>query len=47
MHTDREPLDVGLLVLINNTTMEPELLAWLPEGSSCRTLRKPVCSVQR
>jgi maleate cis-trans isomerase len=38
---DKQPLDVGLLVPINNTTMEPELLAWLPEGSSCRTLRIP------
>jgi maleate cis-trans isomerase len=36
-----EPLDIGLLIPINNTTMEPELLAWLPEGSSCRTLRIP------
>jgi maleate cis-trans isomerase len=25
----------------NNTTMEPELLGWLPEGSSCRTVRVP------
>src|SRR5688572_7834357 len=41
MHTDKEPLDVGLMVPINNTTMEPELLAGLPEGSSCRTLRIP------
>jgi len=38
---EREPLNVGLLVPINNTTMEPELLAALPEGSSCRTLRIP------
>lgn len=38
---DKQPLDVGLLVPINNTTMEPELLAWLPKGSSCRTLRIP------
>jgi maleate cis-trans isomerase len=38
---DKEPLDIGLLVPVNNTTMEPELLAWLPEGSSCRTLRIP------
>lgn len=29
------------MVPANNTTMEPELLAWLPEGSSCRTLRIP------
>lgn len=36
-----EPLTIGLMVPANNTTMEPELLAWLPEGSSCRTLRIP------
>jgi maleate isomerase len=34
-------LRIGLMVPINNTTMEPELLAWLPEGSTCRTLRIP------
>lgn len=38
---ERQPLAVGLMVPANNTTMEPELLAWLPEGSSCRTLRIP------
>ena len=38
---EREPLAVGLMVPGNNTTMEPELLGWLPEGSSCRTLRVP------
>ena len=38
---NREPVAVGLIVPANNTTMEPELLAWLPEGSSCRTLRIP------
>jgi maleate cis-trans isomerase len=38
---NREPVAVGLMVPSNNTTMEPELLAWLPEGSSCRTLRIP------
>jgi maleate cis-trans isomerase len=32
---------LGLMVPINNTTMESELLAWLPEGSTCRTLRIP------
>jgi len=38
----RDPaLTVGLMVPSNNTTMEPELLAWLPEGSSCRTVRVP------
>lgn len=34
-------LRIGLMVPINNTTMEPELLAWLPQGSTCRTLRIP------
>lgn len=29
------------MVPANNTTMEGELLAWLPGGSSCRTLRIP------
>jgi maleate cis-trans isomerase len=29
------------MVPINNTTMEGELLSWLPEGSTCRTLRIP------
>lgn len=29
---------LGLMVPANNTTMEPELLDWLP-GSQCRTLR--------
>jgi maleate cis-trans isomerase len=38
---NKEPMAVGLMVPANNTTMEPELLAWLPEGSSCRTLRIP------
>jgi maleate cis-trans isomerase len=38
---EKEPLSIGLMVPANNTTMEPELLAWLPEGSSCRTLRIP------
>jgi maleate cis-trans isomerase len=32
---------VGLMVPINNTTMEPELLAWLPPGSRCETRRIP------
>lgn len=32
-------LNVGLMVPINNTTMERELLAWLPANSSCITLR--------
>jgi maleate cis-trans isomerase len=36
-----KPLKIGLMVPINNTTMEGELVKWLPEGSSCRTLRIP------
>ena len=32
-------LRIGLMVPVNNTTMESELLAWLPESSTCRTLR--------
>jgi maleate cis-trans isomerase len=32
---------IGLMVPINNTTMEPELLAWLPAGSTCTTFRIP------
>jgi maleate cis-trans isomerase len=34
-------LQVGLMVPINNTTMEGELLKWLPAGSTCRTLKIP------
>lgn len=34
-------LRIGLMVPVNNTTMEGELSAWLPAGSSCRTLRIP------
>lgn len=36
-----EALHVGLMVPINNTTMERELLAWLPAGSTCNTQRIP------
>ena len=36
-----QALHVGLLVPANNTTMERELPAWLPAGSTCRTLRIP------
>jgi arylmalonate decarboxylase len=32
---------VGLMVPINNTTCEGEMLAWLPAGSTCTTLRIP------
>lgn len=35
------PLKVGLMVPSNNTTMEPEMLGWLPPGSTCVTLRIP------
>jgi maleate cis-trans isomerase len=35
------PPRVGLIVPINNTTMERELLGWLPPGSTCITLRIP------
>jgi maleate cis-trans isomerase len=34
-------LKIGLMVPANNTTMEAELLAWLPAGAVCRTLRIP------
>ena len=34
-------LHVGLMVPSNNTTFEREVLAWLPPGSSCTTLRIP------
>jgi len=36
-----DALHVGLMVPINNTTMERELLAWLPAGSTCVTQRIP------
>jgi len=35
------PVRLGLMVPINNTTMEPEMLGWLPAGSTCKTLRVP------
>ena len=34
-------IHAGLMVPINNTTMERELLAWLPVGSTCKTLKIP------
>lgn len=34
-------LHIGLMVPINNTTMEGELTAWLPPGTQCKTLRIP------
>jgi len=36
-----KPLHIGLMVPINNTTMEGELLEWLPAGSTCRTIKIP------
>ena len=36
-----DALHVGLMVPSNNTTMERELLAWLPAGSTCATQRIP------
>ncbi len=37
----KDALHIGLMMPINNTTMERELLAWLPAGSSCATQRIP------
>ena len=36
-----EALHAGLMVPSNNTTMERELLAWLPAGSTCKTVKIP------
>lgn len=36
-----KPLKIGLMVPANNTTMEGELIEWLPQGATCRTLRIP------
>lgn len=41
MEVDQAELRIGLMVPINNTTMEHELLAWLPAGSTCRRLGIP------
>jgi len=40
-HAPGKPVHIGLMVPINNTTMEGEMLGWLPEGSTCKTLRIP------
>jgi len=37
----KEPIHLGLMVPGNNTTMEVELLAWLPAGSTCQTIKIP------
>jgi len=34
-------IKIGLMVPANNTTMEGEILKWLPAGSTCRTLKIP------
>jgi maleate cis-trans isomerase len=37
----RAAMKVGLMVPANNTTMERELAAWLPEGSTLKTVKIP------
>ena len=39
--TMQTPLRVGLMVPANNTTMEVELPAWLPAGSTVTTVKIP------
>ena len=41
MSAGQSPLKVGLMVPANNTTMEVELPAWLPAGSSVTTVKIP------
>src|SRR5258706_15505891 len=36
-----KPLRVGLMVPGKNTTMEAELLKWMPPGTNCRTIKIP------
>jgi maleate isomerase len=38
---DGVPLKIGLMVPANNTTMETELAAWLPAGSTVTTVKIP------
>ena len=38
---DGAPLKIGLMVPANNTTMEIELSAWLPAGSTVTTVKIP------
>ena len=38
---DGAPLQIGLMVPANNTTMEIELSAWLPAGSTVTTVKIP------
>jgi len=39
--THSAPIHIGLMVPINNTTMQPELLQWLPAGSQCTQHKIP------
>jgi len=39
--TASKPLRVGLMVPANNTTMDGELLVWLPRGSTVTTVKIP------
>ena len=39
--TIKQPLKIMLIIPANNTTMSSEMLAWLPEGSSCSLVRIP------
>jgi maleate cis-trans isomerase len=41
MTAGQSPLKVGLMVPANNTTMEVELAAWLPQGSTVTTVKIP------
>lgn len=36
-----QAMRIGLMVPVNNTTMDTEMRAWLPAGSTCITLRIP------
>jgi maleate cis-trans isomerase len=41
MNSKHSPLRVGLMVPANNTTMQVELPAWLPNGSTVTTVKIP------
>ena len=41
MSAKHSPLRVGLMVPANNTTMQVELPAWLPAGSTVTTVKIP------
>src|SRR5262245_57862809 len=36
-----QALHVGVMVPANNTTMEREITQWLPQGTTCRTVKIP------